>query len=336
MDLFALGTPVMDSFSKCSDAKIGKAGLGKGATNFFDRAGLAKAVRALAIRPFHAYPGDNARNVCEGFAALGGFCGYQGAIGGDREGALFAANLEKCGIAGFLEERKGATGKIFALITPDRERTFCVDLGVSGDCKAQDRLAFGNSRMFYTTTITLCCGQAVSKLAYSYLEKCKAARNAGAAHKHVAISVESPPMVEANREAILAAVKKYADSLFLNESEAEALLGRGAEKKLAALKPKIPIYLKKGKHGSVLFLHGKAHRIPAMKARVIDTTGAGDAYAAGVLYGLSRKYTPLGSARIGCILATKVVQKVGAGIPHAHTRISITHKKKQGLRGGRD
>lgn len=322
MDLFALGTPVMDSFSKCSGAKIRKAGLRKGATNFFDNAGLAKTVRALAIKPFHTYPGDNARNVCEGFAALGGFCGYQGAVGNDCEGALFAANLEKCGIADFLEERKGATGKILALITPDGERTFCADLGVSGECRTQDRLALGNSRMFYATTITLCCGKRISKLAYSYLEKCRKA------HKHVAISVESPPMVEKNRSAILAAVKKYADSLFLNETEAEALFGRGAEKALASLKPKIPVYLKIGKHGSILFLHGKAHRIPAMKAKAIDTTGAGDAYAAGVLYGLSRKYTPLGSARIGCMLATKVVQKVGAGIPHAHTRIRIRHKRK--------
>ncbi|MFA6489959.1 MAG: PfkB family carbohydrate kinase [Candidatus Micrarchaeia archaeon] len=324
MDLFTLGTPVMDIFARCTDAKIRKLGLKKGATNYFSSKELDGIRRKLSGNLFHSYPGDNGRNVCEGFAALGGFCGYQGAIGGDGAGAQFAANLEKCGIANFLSEKKGATGKIIALITPDYERTFCVDLGVSGLCAKEEKLAFSRSRMFFTTTIMLCCGKPVSKLTEKYL---KAGRKAG---KHVSISIESPPMVAANRAKILFAVRKYADSLFMNDDEAFALLGSGAEKKLARLKPKIPIYLKKGKHGSLLFFKGKQHAISALKAKVIDTTGAGDAYAAGVLYGLSRKYTPQSSAKIGCMLATKVVQKVGAGIPHAHTRIRILHEKVHG------
>lgn len=321
MDLFTLGTPVIDIFAKCSDSKIMGLGLKKGATNYFTAKELDTIKRKLSGNLFHSYPGDNGRNVCEGFAALGGFCGYQGAIGGDSAGAGFAANLEKCGIANFLSERKGATGRIIALITPDHERTFCVDLGVSGLCANEEKPAFFRSRMFFTTTIMLCCGKPISKLTEKYL---KAGRKAG---KHLSISIESPPMVAANRAKILSAVKKYADSLFMNDDEAIALFGKGAEKKLAKLKPKIPIYLKKGKHGSLLLFRGKRHGISALKAKVIDTTGAGDAYAAGVLYGLSRKYTPESSAKIGCLLATKVVQKIGAGIPHAHTRIRIRHKK---------
>ena len=65
-----------------------------------------------------------------------------------------------------------------------------------------------------------------------------------------------------------------------------------------------------------------------MKAKVLDTTGAGDAYCAGTLYGLARGYTPLSSAKIGCYLATKVVAKFGAGIPLRHTRLALKHPKK--------
>ena len=321
MDLFALGTPAIDLFAKCTDSDLRSLGLHKGATNYFSARELEAIRRRLPGKVFHTYPGDNGRNVCEGFAALGGFCGYQGSVGADRGGALFSANLEACGIADFLQVKKGATGRIIVLITPDHERTFCVDLGVSGDCAKMERLALRNSKFFFATSILLCCGKGVSGLAEKCMEEC---RKEGV---HVSLAIENPPMVLENRARILSAVKKYAGSLFMNENEAAALFGAGAEKKLLALKPKIPVYLKRGQRGSVLFLRGRAQRIAPLPAKVVDTTGAGDAYAAGALYGLSRRYPPLASGKIGCMLATKVVQKVGAGIPHAHTRIRIRHGK---------
>ena len=315
MDLFALGTPVIDLFARVGRREVASLGLKQGATNYFSAGELAKIERRLKKKIIHRYAGDNARNVCEGFAALGGFCGFQGAVGSDSGGACFEASLHQCGIASFVSAVKGSTGKILALVAQDGQRTFCADLGVSGECRAMERLAFSSSRMFFVTSITLCCGAPVSALAMKYLEACKKTG------KTAAISLESAPMVASHRKFLLSVVKKYAGVLFMNEEEASALLGAGAERKLRFLKPKMPVYLKRGAHGSKLFLHGRAQKIGALPARVTDTTGAGDAYAAGVLYGLTRGYTPLGSAKIGRMLATKVVKKVGAGIPHPHTRI---------------
>jgi sugar/nucleoside kinase (ribokinase family) len=90
------------------------------------------------------------------------------------------------------------------------------------------------------------------------------------------------------------------------------------------------VYLKRGAKGSILFHGCRRHFIPSQPAHAIDTTGAGDAYAAGALYGLSRGYSPLSSGKIGCFLATKVVGKLGAGIPLRHIRLPIG--KKRGLR----
>ena len=87
-----------------------------------DAKAVAKIEKALSKKIFYKYAGDNARNVCEGFAALGGFCGFQGTVGDDSAGAYFEANLEECGIGNFLLEKKGGTGKIIALVTPDKER----------------------------------------------------------------------------------------------------------------------------------------------------------------------------------------------------------------------
>ncbi len=319
MDLFCLGTPVIDLFARVDGKTIASLGITKGATNFFSSQKLAEIGHMLGKKITYRYAGDNARNVCEGFAALGGFAGYQGSVGNDSGASYFEENLQQCGIAAFLQERKGSTGKILALLTPDKQRTFCADLGVSSECDAWEKMALSESKMFFATSITLAGDFGVSRLGMRYLEAC---RKMG---KRIALSLESPPMVRQHRKRLLAISKKYAGVLFMNEEEAEALLDAGFERKLLSFKPKIPVYLKKGKYGSALFFQKKSHRISAIGGKVVDTTGAGDAYAAGVLYGLSRHYSPLGSGKLGCMLATKVVGKTGAGIPLAHTRIKIAH-----------
>ena len=319
MDLFAIGTPVIDEFAKATEGDLPRIKAKKGATNFFPAKKIASIERSLKIS--YRYAGDNARNVCEGFAALGGFCGYQGAVGNDRAGAEFESNLAECGIANFLQEKNGSTGKIIALVTKDGERTFCADLGVSGECNSFEGDVLAGSKMFYVTSITLVIKALSAHLAMEYLEA------AEKGNKKIAIALESPPMVKEHKTFLLAVVKKYADVLFLNEDEADALLGKGAEKKLLSLKPAIPIFLKKGPHGSLVIQHRKMAHVPALPTKVIDTTGAGDAYAAGVLDGMKRGFSPLSCAKRGCYLATKVVEKVGAGIPLRHTRLRIRHSK---------
>ena len=324
MDLFAIGTPVIDLFARVGSRELSALGVTKGATNFFPAKELSAIERKLGRKIAYRYPGDNARNVCEGFAALGGFCGFAGAVGDDKAGAQFAANLQECGIGNFLQEKRGATGKILALVTPDKQRTFCADLGVSTSFDDMGSIAAKNARMLYVSSITLCGDHPASHACRAYMEMF---RKDG---KKIALALESPPMVEKNRAHLLFLAKRYASALFLNEDEAVALLGAGGdmEKKLAALMPHVPVFLKRGGSGSTLFLQGRAHKLPAMKARVLDTTGAGDAYAAGTLYGIARGYTPLSSAKIGCYLATKVVEKFGAGIPLRHARMVLKHTRK--------
>ena len=317
MDLFAVGTPVIDEFARISGKELSALGVIRGATNYFPSSRLASVERLLGKKITYRYAGDNARNVCEGFAALGGFCGFQGAVGTDSAGAAFEANLEECGIGNFLQEKRGSTGKIIALVTPDRQRTFLADLGVARECSEYESEAISSCKIFYIASFNVCFETPIKRLTLRYLE------NAKRMGKKIAISLESPPLVKEHRKMLLAIVKKYADDVFLNEDEADALLGKGAERKLLKLKPRALVYLKKGKHGSLVIHRGRAVKVPAMKAKVIDTTGAGDAYAAGVLDGVRRGFSPLSCAKRGCYLATKVVEKVGAGIPLRHTRLKI-------------
>lgn len=328
MDLFALGTPVVDSFAKVDAKTIRGLGLKKNATNHMGASRLSAIERKLGKKIFYSYAGDNARNVCEGVAALGGFAGYAGAVSPDKAGAYFAANLAQCGISNFLQEKRGSTGKIIALVTPDGERTFCADLGVSTHYNRWEKFALLRAKAFYVSSITICeKGKSVASIAHECLEGCRKLK------KKVALSLESPPMVKKNSKLLLSMAEKYASLLFMNTEEAEALLGKNFEKKLAALKPSIPVFLKKGAKGSSVFLHGKEHAIPTYPAKGIDSTGAGDAYAAGVIYGLARGYSAVGSAKIGSHLAAKVVAHFGAGIPLAKTRRPLRLKvKRKGFR----
>ena len=319
MDLFAVGTPVIDLFAKATDNELAAFGVKKGATNYFPAPKLAGIEWLLSKKITYRYAGDNARNVCEGFAALGGFCGFQGAVGADKAGAEFEANLEECGIAAFLEEKRGSTGKIIALVTPDKQRTFLADLGVARQCSEYESEAIASCRMLYIASFNICFESPIKKLTMRYLEEC---RRLG---KKIAISIESYPLVAAHRVFLLGIVKKYADILFLNSEESGALLGAGASKKLLSLKPKMLIFLKNGLHGSLVIHRGKAVKVLALPAKVIDSKGGGEAYAAGVLDGMRRGFSPLSCAKRGCYLATKVVEKVGAGIPLKHTRLRIRH-----------
>jgi fructokinase len=130
------------------------------------------------------------------------------------------------------------------------------------------------------------------------------------AKANIAISLESPAMLEKNRQKALE-IAKYADVLFLNDEEMKAIGVN--EKTICNLAPLV--YLKKGKDGSAVFSSGsKLADIPPYPAKVIDTTGAGDAYAAGVLWALNNTKSEIEAGVIGSKLAAAVISKFGAGL----------------------
>ncbi len=354
-DLFAIGTPVVDRFAQVGDSFLSKFRLVRGSTNFIKEEELAAIEAALAGKITTQYPGDNARNVCEGFltlakegkkSSLGGASspsaparvGYAGKIAHDGLGRIFEQNLLRVGADGFLEyDEKSKTGRISCLISPDKERTFAAYLGASSNALDIDRLP--GAKMVFCTSITLLTGGAIAKCAREYIERAKKEGSL------MALSLESPAMLAANRESALR-LCRLADVLFLNEDEAAAIgvlhggekeAGRpapfaGAEKEAGnpasvggknAEAPKGPqwevgklaklVFLKKGKEGSIVFKDGKMLlSMPAQQVeKVADTTGAGDAYAAGALWALASGYDEKGAALEGSKLSARIIQQVG-------------------------
>jgi sugar/nucleoside kinase (ribokinase family) len=305
-DVFGIGTALVDYFTQSTDDFLKKNDLIKGATNYISREKLNKLHAELSDSIFACFPGDNARNVCEGISFLGGKSAYAGRIAEDKEGEIFENSLRDQNIGSFLEKKPGNTGKIIAFITPDFQRTFAADLGNSVEYDALPVKGIKDSNFLHLTSITLLKKGRISKSARDAM---KFAKKNGA---HISISLENPPMIKANKND-LSKIISASDVLFANEEELKALVGLKDEKATRKLAEKIPtVCLKKGKNGSVIFSRGERFVISAYPAKVVDTTGAGDFYAAGVLFSLSRGQSAEEAGHQGAKLAVKVIEKFGA------------------------
>lgn len=321
MDVFGIGTPVVDYFARADERRLARWKLRKGATNFVSRKKLDSMQKSLGKKIFHVGAGDNARNVCEGICRMGGSAVYAGMIGKDGEGKIFAKSLRGNFIQNRLALGAGRTGKILCLVTTDGQRTFAADLGNGLNfSKFGNGGAVEDSGYFYLTSITLSGRTKVAALARKLM---------GVAKKEgcrVALSLESPPLVKRDRRMLLG-VARECDLLFMNEWELEALSGRGRiEEGLEFLEKHLPgrdIFVKRGERGSVVLRHGELLSIPSYHAAVLDTTGAGDSYAAGVIYGLSHGYSCERAAKLGAHLASQVIGKYGAGMPKEMERLVV-------------
>ena len=309
-DVVGLGNAIVDVVVRADDATLDVLGLTKGATTLID------ADRAAAIRPYAEggieMSGGSAANTVAGLASLGGKGAFLGKVGGDELGRVFRDDIAAIGV----EYRSPPapegpeTARCLVFVTPDAERTMLTFLGVS--------TAFGpddvDSGLVENAAIVYLEGylfdEEQAKAAFV-----RAAELAHAAGRRVALSLSDPFCVERHRAAFRHLVHGHVDILFANEAEIvalyetedfdEACRRAGADCPFAALT--------RGAAGSVIAAGGEVVRVGiAPVGQVVDTTGAGDLYAAGVLFGLTRGYEPELCGRIGAIAAAEIVGHYGA------------------------
>ncbi|MEM2874498.1 MAG: adenosine kinase [Candidatus Hadarchaeales archaeon] len=304
-DLFGIGTPVIDHFVVAPQRLIGEKNLREEATNYVSGEELDRLREGLSSSILLVWPGDNARNVCEGVAFMGGRTAYAGRVAGDREGRMFKDVLRRLGIDPFLEFGPGRTGRIITLITPDLKRTFVADLGNGEDYSLVPEEGIKSSCFLFLTSITLLRGK-IARVAQESIFVARRYRT------KVSISLESSPMIRENRSRLLELIRK-SDVLFGNEDEISALTGESARMGAGTLAREVPVVcLKMGKRGSLVFTEGRVLEVAPFPASVKDPTGAGDFYAAGFLYGMIRGNSPEDCGRMGSKLASMVIENLGA------------------------
>ena len=248
--------------------------------------------------------GGSAANTIHGLARLGIETGFLGKVGKDELGLYFKKDMESSGIKPLLFESDTSSGKAIALISPDSERTFATFSGAAvemGTDDLSDEIYKGYDYFHiegYLVQNHHLIEQAVKLAKKNGLKIC--------------LDMASYNVVEDNLEFLQRIVKEYVDIVFANEEEAKAFTGKEAEEALHDFASICDIaVVKVGKMGSLIKQGNHVFRIHAITAKSIDTTGAGDLYAAGFIYGLIKGFSLDICGKIGSILAGKTIEVVG-------------------------
>jgi sugar/nucleoside kinase (ribokinase family) len=249
--------------------------------------------------------GGSAANTIHGLAMLGINTGFIGSIGKDDTGDFFENDMKKAGVKTFLSRRNSVTGTAIALISPGSERTFATHLGAAVELEADDL----NPEDFKDYDILYLEG-------YLIINKALVERTCTIAKKNnmkIAIDLSSYNVVDAKLSDFKEIIEKYVDIVFANEEEAKSFTGLAPIEALNNISRLCDIaVIKVGKDGSMVKRGEEIIKIGTIPVQCIDTTGAGDLYASGFLFGLASGLSLEKCGLFGSVLAGHVIEIVGA------------------------
>jgi sugar/nucleoside kinase (ribokinase family) len=291
------------------DALLARMELPKGSMQLIDADKLQLINDEFARMETQLATGGSACNTIRGLAALGTPTGFIGKVGTDRYGKFYRENLLHYHIADKMLTGDLPSGVASTFISPDGERTFGTYLGAAATLRAEDL----TPEMFKDYACLYIEGYLVQD--HEMIERAMIlAKEEGL---QVCLDLASYNIVEAEREFFHKLMEKYVDIVFANEEEARAFTGEAPEMAVESLSKLCSIAIVKvGAHGSYIRKGTQSLHVPALHIQqVTDTTGAGDYFAAGFLFGLVEGCSLDKCAAVGSLLAGNVIQVVGAHLP---------------------
>ncbi|MBX2853496.1 MAG: adenosine kinase [Rhodobacteraceae bacterium] len=312
LDVVALGAAIVDILARVDDALLDRHGLPKGgmvlvdseqATAIYDDMGQATEVS-----------GGSAANTIAGLAALGASVGFVGKTKDDQLGKIFAHDIRAVGAKfdtpPFPADHNGATARSMILVSSDAQRTMCTDLGVSGLLDVSDvpTPLIEDAKVLYLEGY-LWDNEATKA---SFRHAMTAAKAAGG---QVALTLSDSFCVERHRDSFREIIQGPVDILFANEAEILSLYQtEDFEDAAVTAAQEVPLVaLTRSENGCVVMRDGVRVAVEAeVIDELVDTTGAGDQYAAGFLFGLTQGADPGTCGRMGCVAAAEVIQHLGA------------------------
>lgn len=310
--IIGLGNALIDVLATLKDdTTLHEMELPKGSMQLINETKLKQINEKFTSLPTHLATGGSAGNTILGLSCLGAKTGFIGKIGEDEYGTFFRNNCLQNKIEAKLLTSSLPSGIASTFISPDGERTFGTFLGAASSLKAEDL----TRDMFQGYTYLYIEGYLVQDHAL-ILQAIRFAKDAGL---QICLDMASYNIVKNDLDFFYLLLNKYVNIVFANEEEAKVFTGKDPKEALKELAGICDIaivkigskgsYIKKGKEE----VHVNA--IPVKK--VIDTTGAGDYFASGFLYGLTCGYPLEKCGLIGSILSAKVIQVVGATLSKA-------------------
>lgn len=303
--VLGLGNALVDVLISIENDEILKQlNLPRGSMQLVDENFLNLATEATKGLKQSIAAGGSAANTINGIANIGVSCSFIGKISDDKFGEYYRDDMLKSGIQPILLKGKAQTGRATVFISKDSERTFGTYLGAAIEMVPEDLTPdMFDGFSFFHIEGYLVQNQDLIR---------KAMRLAHEKGVKVSLDLASYNVVEANREFLKEMIEKYVDIIFANEEEAKAFTGKSPEESLHELASKVDIaVVKLGSAGSLIKRGDEVVNVGIIKVNCVDTTGAGDLYAAGFIYGLAKDLPLNKCGQIGAILSGKVIEVVG-------------------------
>ncbi len=314
-DVVSIGNPLMDVLIEVEEEFLKELNLIKGNMHLMDENQIKEIEMKLEKFKKKFSPGGSEANTLAALSMLGQRVVYFGKVGQDSHGETYHKKLIENGVMSKVIKVDGMTGRAITFITPDSERTFATHLGVAPlleDNELNEADIMGAKFLHLTGYIFY--SENTKKAA---LQALNIAKNNNV---KVCLDLADPNCVKVNKDILKKVTKEYVDIIIANEKEAKEFTGKEPEEAVNELAKLVDIAIVKiGAKGSLIQSKDKLIRIPGFKAKAIDTTGAGDIYTAGFLYGMLNNMDLETSGRIASFIASKVVQIKGARLdkmPH--------------------
>ncbi|MCX6225765.1 MAG: adenosine kinase [Bacteroidia bacterium] len=312
MAILGMGNALVDVLIRVEkDSILDELRLPKGSMQLVDEVRLKEIEDRVEGFERILVSGGSAANTIHGLAGLGVKTGFIGSAGNDKWGEFYIDDLKQKGIIPIFYRSDKPTGRAMALLTPDSERTFGTYLGAAIELRPE----FLSPELFQGWSIFHIEGYLVQN--HDLIEAALLwANQAGCI---ISLDLASYNVVEDNLEFLRSVVPRYVDILFANQEEAMAFTGKEAEAAVDELASFCRIAIvKTGKDGAWVKSGPEKHHVNGLEANCIDTTGAGDLFAAGFLYGCTLELPLRRCGELGNMLAAAVIEVTGSKISEPH------------------
>ena len=312
MKVLGIGNALLDILLRLEDDNtLTETGIQKGAMDLIQENQMKAIHQAQAGLNRKEAPGGSVCNTMRAMAYLGAEVGYTGKVGTDQRGAFYEKTIRNAGVTPHIVRTEGISGCSTILISPDGERTMATFLGPAATLTATEiaETTFNEYDCVYIE------GYLISNEAL-FLPVLQRAKNAGL---KIALDLSNFNIVNAYKDLLSEVIPQYVHILFSNESEATAYTGLKAKEAVQKISEQVDISVVTiGEKGALVGRQGAKIHIPATGSNPVDTTGAGDNFAAGFLYGLTKETSLRQAAQIGSLLAGQVINTIGSQIPDEH------------------
>ena len=320
-DVYGVCNPLIDLLSHIPDSFLKKRGIEKNIMHLISLEEQQELLLALTTEKLTVEfaAGGSGANSMIGISQLGGRSAFSGKIGRDEHGKIYREKLEDLGVSAFLAEGDGNTGSSLVLVSDDGCRTMNTYLGMCQELQAPDiePEVIEAAKYLYLTGY-LWDTESQKKAVRTALDEAKRVGT------KVALSLSDPFCVTRHKEDFKSLLQGYASMVFSNQEEAFTLLETDITQEAVDTMSKWTetVVLTLGENGAIISHLGQTYYIDPYPIRVEDTTGAGDAFAAGFLFGMTHDFSPLESGRIAAALAGAVIEQTGPRFQgHAHSLI---------------